>query len=300
VYSNEAKGTPALNLRNFSGELPLGGKDASGLIRCEGISIGSQFFKVNWASPVQWKHPSLNLPPAEIVWNGFTIRSEGVLQMTRTPRFAARIDIPASEWASDSGAFPSALGLKLQAKRLSLRGALNGSLARLSSWKGDLAVEARGVALGGDRNGQEVFFNEGRMIATVRGGRFNLLEARLQSERLSFLGNGALLPDGRLGGVMRVVADQDYAALLTRFAIGAMWTGGWTRSWLVPMETPDRYYRDIILQGTVNQTMVDVGRKGEAMDLAQAWNRMRTFLRKEALEPEKRTTARPAEQIFPQ
>jgi len=50
----------------------------------------------------------------------------------------------------------------------------------------------------------------------------------------------------------------------------------------------------------VNQTMVDVGRKGEAMDLAQAWNRMRTFLRKEALEPEKRTTARPAEQIFPQ
>ena len=300
VYSNEAKGTPALKLRNFSGELPLGGKDASGLIRCEGISIGSQFFKVNWASPVQWKHPSLNLPPAEIVWNGFTIRSEGVLQMTRTPRFAARIDIPASEWASDSGAFPSALGLKLQAKRLSLRGALNGNLARLSSWKGDLAVEARGVALGGDRNGQEVFFNEGRMIATVRGGRFNLLEARLQSERLSFLGNGALLPDGRLGGVMRVVADQDYAALLTRFAIGAMWTGGWTRSWLVPMETPDRYYRDIILQGTVNQTMVDVGRKGEAMDLAQAWNRMRTFLRKEALEPEKRTTARPAEQIFPQ
>ena len=134
----------------------------------------------------------------------------------------------------------------------------------------------------------------------MRGGRFNLLEARLQSERLSFLGNGALLPDGRLGGVMRVVADQDYAALLTRFAIGAMWTGGWTRSWLVPMETPDRYYRDIILQGTVNQTMVDVGRKGEAMDLAQAWNRMRRFLRKEALEPEKRTTARPAEQIFPQ
>ena len=300
VYSNEAEGNPALKLRNFSGELPLGGKDSSGLIRCEGISIGSQFFKVDWASPVQWKHPALNLPPAEIVWNGFTIRSEGVLQMTRTPRFAARIDIPASERSSDSGTLPSALGLKLQAKRLSLRGALNGRLALLSSWKGDLAVEASGVALGGDKKGQEVFFNEGRMMATMRGGRFNLLEARLQSERLSLLGNGVLLPNGQLGGVMRVVADQDYASMLTRFAIGAMWTGGWTRSWLAPMETPDRYYRDIILQGTVNQAMVDVGRKGETMDLTEAWDRMRVFLRKEALEPEKRTTARPTEQIFTQ
>ena len=300
VYSNEADGNPALKLRNLSGKLPLGGKNSSGLIRCEGLSIGSQFFKMNWVSSVEWQHPSLNLPPAEFVWNGFTIRSEAVLQMLGTPRFAVRIDIPAGELPSNEIALPSGVGVKLRAKRLSLRGALSGSLTLLSSWRGDLAVDAGGVSLGRDKTKQDVLFNEGRMIAVVRGGRFNVLDARLQSERLSLLGNGVLLPNGQLGAVMRVVADQEYASTLTRFATGALWTGGWTRSWLMPMETPDRYYRDIVLEGTVNQAKINVGRRGERMNAEQAWSRMLAFLRKEALEPEKRMTARPAEQMFSQ
>ena len=300
VYSNEADGNPALKLRNLSGELPLGGKDSSGLIRCEGLSIGSQFFKMDWASSVEWQHPSLNLPPAEVVWNGFTIRSEGVLQMLGTPRFAVRIDIPAGELPSNEIALPSGVGVKLRAKQLSLRGALSGSLTLLSSWRGDLAVDARGLSLGRDKTKQDVLFSEGRMMAVVRGGRFNVLDARLQSERLSLLGNGVLLPNGQLGAVMRVVADQDYASALTRFAVGALWTGGWTRSWLMPMETPDRYYRDIVLEGTVNQAKVNVGRKGERMNLEQAWSRMLAFLRKEALEPEKIMTARSAEPVSSQ
>ena len=300
VYSNEADGNPALKLRNLSGELPLGGKDSSGLIRCEGLSVGSRFFKMDWASSVEWQHPSLKLPPAEVVWNGFTIRSEGVLQMLGTPRFAVRIDIPAGDRPSNEIALPSGVGVKLGAKRLSLRGALSGSLTLLSSWRGDLAVDARGISLGRDGTNQDVLFSEGRMMAVVRGGRFNVLDARLQSERLSLLGNGVLLPNGQLGGVMRIVADQDYASTLTRFAIGALWTGGWTRSWLMPMETPDRYYRDIVLEGTVNQAKVNVGRKGERMDLEQAWSRMLAFLRKEALEPENIMTARSAEPVSSQ
>ena len=300
VYSNEADGNPALKLRNLSGKLPLGGKNSSGLIRCEGLSVGSRFFKMDWASSVEWQHPSLKLPPAEVVWSGFTIRSEGVLQMLGTPRFAVRIDIPAGARPSNEITLPSGVGVKLGAKQLSLRGALSGSLTLLSSWRGDLAVDARGVSLGRDKTKQGVLFNEGRMMAVVRGGRFNVLDARLQSERLSLLGNGVLLPNGQLGAVMRVVADQEYASTLTRFAIGALWTGGWTRSWLMPLETPDRYYRDIVLEGTVNQAKVNVGRKGERMSAEQAWSRMLAFLRKEALEPEKRMTARPAEQMFSQ
>ena len=298
LYSNGADENPVFRLRNVSGELPLSGKESSGVIRCEGVAIGSRLFKLNWASRVEWQHPSLNLPPVKVVWNGFTIRSEGVLQMMRRPRFAVRIDIPAGELPSDVLALPPGSGVKIGAKRLRLRGALSGSLTLPSSWKGDLSVNAMSVSVGHDQTKQGILFNEGRMMAVVRGGRFNLLDARLQSERLSLLGNGVLLPDGQLGAVMRVVADQDYASTLTRFAMGAAWTGGWTRSWLKPMETPDRYYRDIVLEGTVNQAKINVGRKGEQMNLEQAWSQMLAFLKKESRETEERMTARPVEQNF--
>ncbi len=298
-YSNQADENPTFGLRNLSGELPLGGKESSGVIRCEGVAIGSRFFKLDWASRVQWRHPSLNLPPVNVVWNGLTIRSEGVLQMMRRPQFAVRIDIPAGELPPDVFTLSSGTGVKIGAQQLSLRGALRGTLTLPSSWKGDLSINAIGVSARHGRTKQDVLFDEGRMMAVVRGGRFNLLDARLQSERLSLLGNGVLLPDGQLGAVMRVVADQDYASTLTRLAMGALWTGGWTRSWLKPMETPDRYYRDVVLEGTVNKAKINVGRKGEKMNLEQAWNQMLAFLKKENFESEERMSAGPVEQIFP-
>ncbi len=219
--------------------------------------------------------------------------------MMRRPQFAVRIDIPAGELPPDVFTLSSGTGVKIGAQQLSLRGALRGTLTLPSSWKGDLSINAIGVSARHGRTKQGVLFDEGRMMAVVRGGRFNLLDARLQSERLSLLGNGVLLPDGQLGAVMRVVADQDYASTLTRLAMGALWTGGWTRSWLKPMETPDRYYRDVVLEGTVNKAKINVGRKGEKMNLEQAWNQMLAFLKKENFENEERMTARPVEQIFP-
>ena len=63
-----------------------------------------------------------------------------------------------------------------------------------------------------------------------------------------------------------------------------MLTGGWTRSWLAPLVTSDRHYRDFQLQGTLDRAVVDVGRKGEDMEVSQAWNRMMAFLKNETEE----------------
>ena len=298
VYSDKAQGKPALTLRDIGGVFPLRGEDASGWARCGGIMIGRRSFEGEWVSKVEWRRPALRLPPMEFVWNGLTVRGEGFLQMSRMPRFRAAVHIPGSTLQIAEPAQTSAPGITLAVEQVRLQAVLGGTLARLSSWQGNLALEAGGISLAHDKKAEIMTFDEGRMIAGLRGGTFHLPDARLQGERLSFLGNGVLLPTGELGGVIRVVADQDHAKTLTRFALGAMWTGGWTRSWLAPMETPDRYYRDVVLEGTVNEAVVNVGREGEKLDVTEAWDKMLTFLRNETLESEKSGTTEAATEIL--
>lgn len=176
--------------------------------------------------------------------------------------------------------------MEVEAARVHMQGSLGGTLTSLASWRGDLKVNASRLGLTHMGRGDKMEFEHGSLTASLRSGALQVIDTRLQSEQLSFLGNGVIVPDGRVRGVLRVVADHDHAAVLTRFAVGAMLTGGWTRSWLTPLETPDRYYRDIQLQGTLDRAVVDVGRKGEELEVSQVWNRMVAFVKNETEETE--------------
>ena len=119
------------------------------------------------------------------------------------------------------------------------------------------------------------------MTATLDGGSLRVGDLRLVGERLSFLGNGLVLSDGRMVAVLRVVADPENAGTITRIANGALLTGGWTRAWLLPLETGDRRFRDINLVGTVQKATVDVGRRGESVPVELALERMAAFIKRE-------------------
>jgi hypothetical protein len=120
----------------------------------------------------------------------------------------------------------------------------------------------------------------------MRGGTFQVVDARLLSERLSFLGNAIVVPDGRVRGVLRIVADRESATAITRLAVGSLLSQGWTRSWFKPLITPDRKFRDLHVEGTLSKAMIDVGRKGEELEVPQAWDRMIAFVRNEEKETE--------------
>jgi len=74
------------------------------------------------------------------------------------------------------------------------------------------------------------------------------------------------------------------AEVVTRIATGSTLAGGWTRSWLAHLETPDRFFRDLHLEGNLQEARVDVGRKGEWLPVDQAWRRMEVFLENEVRE----------------
>lgn len=287
VYSNKGKGKGGFALHNLRGELPLQGEDAPGWIECDGFTLGGRVLSGAWRNRVEWHRPFLRLAPTEFEWEGLSVRSEGSIRMRGTPRFLVKIEVPVGPMRMNR--VPMALwsGMGVEAGRVHMRGSLRGTLTSLNSWRGDLEVEASGLGLTHAVWGDKVAFEHGKLTASMRGGTFQVIDGRLHSEQLSFFGNGMIVPDGRVRGVLRVVADHDRAAAITRFAVGAMLTGGWTRSWLAPLVTSDRHYRDLQLQGTLDRAVVDVGRKGEDMEVSQVWNRMIAFVKNETEETER-------------
>ena len=286
IYSNKDQGKGGFILQNLRGELPLQGEDAPGWIECDGLALGGQVLGDPWQSRVEWRRPLLLFPSTEFEWEGLLVRSEGSIRMRGTPRFLIKIEAPAGPVRMSRLPMAVWSGMEVEAARVHMQGSLGGTLTSLASWRGDLKVNASRLGLTHMGRGDKMEFEHGSLTASLRSGALQVIDTRLQSEQLSFLGNGVIVPDGRVRGVLRVVADHDHAAVLTRFAVGAMLTGGWTRSWLTPLETPDRYYRDIQLQGTLDRAVVDVGRKGEELEVSQVWNRMVAFVKNETEETE--------------
>jgi len=198
-----------------------------------------------------------------------------------------KIEVPVGPMRMNSVPMAPWSEMGVEAGRIHMKGSLGGALTSLNSWRGDLEVDASDLGLTHAVWGEKLEFEHGKLTASMRGGTLQVIDGRLHSEQLSFLGNGMIVPDGRVRGVLRVVADRDRAAAITRFAVGAMLTGGWTRSWLAPLVTSDRHYRDLQLEGTLDRAVVDVGRKGEHMEVSQAWDRMIAFLKNETEESER-------------
>ncbi len=284
LYSSKNQGKSGLVLRGLRGEIPLQGENASGWLECDGFSFGGSDIGGSWRGQVEWRSPVLALPSTEFEWEGFPVRMEGFLRMMGNPSFLARVETPDGPVRMSKVPLAPWPEAALEIGRVQMQGTLGGSLTSLGSWRGNLALQATRLTLEGAGKGKKMVFEGGSLMAGMRGGAFQVLDVRLHSEQLSFLGNGVLLPDGRVRGVMRVVADYDNAYAITRFANGAMWTGGWTRSWLAPLDTPDRYYRDLELKGTVNGAVINTGRNGESLEVSQAWERMVSFVRSEARE----------------
>ena len=281
LYSGKGQDGSGFILQNLRGELPLQGEDVTGWIECDGLTLGDRTVVGPWRSQVEWRRPLLLLPPTDLACGGLSVRCTGSIRMRGAPRFLMNVEVPAGPVRMSGPPMGSWSGIEVDSELVHMQGSLTGTLTSLASWRGDLKVKASRPGLTHPGRGDKIEFERGSLTASLRSGTLQVIDTRLQSEHLSFLGNGVLVPDGRVRGVLRVVADQDHAAVIKRFAVGSMLTGGWTRSWLEPLETPDRYYRDIQLWGTLDRAVVDVGREGEELEVSQVWKQMVEFLKNE-------------------
>lgn len=272
LYSLQA---PASGLR-FSGvelDTPISGPVAGGGLDIAEVSRAGSPLATGLRAHLEWVRPVLSLKETSGNWNGLPLRVRGQIMMKA--HLPVSIEVQTSPSALPPVEIAGLPGVTLEAERVEMRARLRGELTRPVSWSGDLVAGVQQVVL--SSNGQPLLgFHTGRLVAYVSGGALEIPDARLVGESFSILGNGAIHHSGQVLGVGRLVADWEYAQAVSRMAVGSGWSR-WTSRWLQPFETPDRFYRDIHLEGRLLEATVDVGRRGEELPLSTAVQRIAAF-----------------------
>lgn len=282
-FYSMAAGQTDLLIEGFTLDLPISGPEAEGVVTSKSVSFSGQQVLGTISHVARWKEPYLDFPAQETEWQGLKFLYGGRLQLKGGTRYSVALqgqpgkmqDFELSEWTGGR------VGIE-QVKTFLVRS--DGDLRRPGTWRADVLADVRGVNLvQKDRNlGHR--FDLGQFVAVFRQGSLQIADMRLRSERLSLLGNGIVRADGHLWSVLRVVADPEISEMMTRVAVGSHLSRGWMSKWMRPMGTPDRYYRDLHFQGRLPQVFVDVGKKGEFLELREIAQLLRSFVRGEAKE----------------
>ena len=281
VYTMSHREQPFV-VAGIAGEMPFAGEDAAGWFETSGVRYGDHGLVGALRIPVAWQKPVLRLSPVEMRWNGLRVRALAALRVRG--RVTGSVEIRGLPGPLKPVNLPGWPAVGISAEEVELLARWQGELTRPASWVGNLV--AVGSELRGHHadRGEALVFGKGQVVVDLRGGVVQVADARLMGERLSVMGNGLGLMDGRAAAVVRVVADPEYSGKMTEVAIGSFLSAGWTSSWLAPMETPDRYYRDIHLQGGFPTYVVDIGRNREQLDVRRAWQLAVAFVKREQRE----------------
>lgn len=284
IYSLGAGGQD-LQVTGIDLDLPISGPEAEGSVKMAGARVGKSLKFGPFVQRLHWKQPFLVCPEKVVEWQGLKVRFGGRLQTRGRPLYSVALQaMPGSITELE---LPDWTGLRVgveEVKVVLLRS--EGDLRRPGTWQAEMVLDVRGVQFVQKQWEVGHYFDVGQVVAVFRQGVLNVADARLRSEELSLMGNGVVAANGRVWSVLRLVASPEYTYVINRAAVGSGISRGWMRSWLQPMVTPDRWYRDVHMEGTVGQLMADVGRKRGALEIRTVLARVRSFLRGEIQEEE--------------
>jgi hypothetical protein len=284
----------SFTVSGLDASLPLAGDPTEGSFRWEKVTLNDSEIIPATSLPITWENPSWTLPrqtialqnphvssgdsasPFELELGGqFGIRAEGL-------PFRFQAYLPPQNLSETLLHETSGLTTSFQNATANFSAA--GHLTDPMSWQFDSLAAAQNLALFSKRRGEHFTFESAQSVTALRQGVLSAPSLELRSERLSFLANGQLHLGGYVLGVLRVVAAPDLEEKVTNVAIGSLISRGWTSHWLRPLETPDRYYRDIHVEGFLPDPLLDAGRKGEYVRWSQFQSLLQQFYQREIAE----------------
>jgi hypothetical protein len=270
----------ALEVLGMTANLPAAGPEASGWVELDEVRLAGQQLLSGLRVELEWQRPILRIPERTIEVFGLPVRFEAKVLSGRRVFSAVGLRVERTPWAwQEVPGFP---GARVGGELVEGFGRIEGELLRPSTWQCNLAAAGQGLVL--ENEGRELAdFEYGRVSVDFRNGILQIPDARLTSETFSLLGNGRAGWDGQVLGVLRVITDAYGNEVLTRGAISSH-LSHWTGSWLEPLETPDRLYRDIHLQGPITGPRLDLGRGEHGIEVWQAWQQVAAFMRREQVE----------------
>ncbi|MEO0018597.1 MAG: AsmA family [Verrucomicrobiota bacterium] len=267
---------PILRLDDLSGDIPLDGDAAKSMVRLGSLEAGGQRLITDLDVPLAWRFPVLEMAPVSTSVNGLALRLAGKFALARGLPLHLAMQLPEQ-------AFSASLPVNNIAAVSVGKGVVNaqfhGLLLVPGSWQGDLIADGEAVSVK-HREASESF-GIGHCGIILRGGILSCVDARLLGDELSLLGNGTLLADGRLAGVVRLVAAPDRASGLVRGLFPALATA----PALTPLNTDQRSAFDLSLFGTVQEPQLQLGENGPILSLREALNPMHEARKEEPAKP---------------
>jgi hypothetical protein len=278
----------------LNAELPLAGEATEGSLRWDKISLNDAEIVAATNVPIIWEKPSWTLPRQTLALGGSHSSSEDSIsnfELQLAGQFGIRAKGLPFRFQSyfPPQTLPETLlhktsGLTASFEQATWNLSAAGRLADPMSWRFDSLAAAQNLSLFSNRRGEHFTFETASSQVILRQGIIAAPSLSLRSERLSLMANGQLHLGGYLLGVLRIVAAPDLEERLTSLAIGSLISQGWTRHWLRPLETPDRYYRDLHFEGRLPDPLVNAGRKGEFLHWTQLQELLKQFYQREISE----------------
>lgn len=285
----------ALELHSLDANLPLAGPQTQGKLSWEKVTLMGQPLIAGKTLAIDWKHPHWTLPNEELTLRlpaisslqaeppAFKVMVGGLFQLRgKGHNFRFNAALP-------NQPFPDYLihhssRFHLSAQSVASRFAGRGRLLEPNTWQFNSSLALDELAVFSELRERHLSFDTARAELQLRRSTLVLPSFALRSERASVMGNGQLHLGGYLLAVARLVADPEFNERLTNLAIGSNITGGWTSSWLRPLETPDRYYRDLHFEGFLPEVKVNTHKKDTFIPLADAVRLLQSFTAREVLE----------------
>ena len=277
-----------LQLEGLDLDLPLAGPDTKGKITWQQTTLAGQPITSQTTLPVEWTYPAWKLPIQKLTLNlpqffdpdlpsiPLTLNLAGKFGVRSKAReFRITASIPSQPITNYIIHQPSRFHLKSPAFTLNF--SAQGLLNQPDRWRIDSSYSLNQLELYSELRSQHLLFDTARARVLLRNSTLIAPTLSLRSERLSLLGNGQLHLGGYLIGVIRIITDPEFSSQLTSIAIGSGINRGWNSNWLQPLQTPDRYYRDLQFEGFLPNAQVNAGRNAQNLPLTQVINLLRNF-----------------------
>lgn len=231
-----------LAVSGIRGEVPVSGSPARSKLHIASLRILDHETLADVDAKLDWRPPFLTLQPLETLAHGVKLSAAGQAALVRGLPLQVDVQAPSQVLALDQ--LP--MNGRVEAAAFAGSARFRGFLLAPASWQGEWVAQAERVKVRAAE--QDANFDRGHMITTLRGGVLQCGDARLIGDDLSLLGNAALLADGRLAAVLRIVAQPDAAS-----AIGSRLI---PNPRLTPLFTPQRVAVDLHAAGNLRQVQV--------------------------------------------
>jgi hypothetical protein len=242
----------------ISGAIPVAGDAAKSHIRVGHIFMGGHEMADNLGSDIAWKWPVLALRP--VVFGAAGLNFRVAAQIANLEGAPVQLEWEMQPQELKETALP--LGATASARSISAAFRFRGLLLAPVSWTGVLTAAADAPIL---RVGaKEQAFDRASLVGVLQGGALECREAKIVSDSLALLGNGAILADGRISGSLRLIGPPDS---VTGFVAEVFPTLPKPPS-LTPLATPQRSAFDIEAFGSLSELQVRFGADGPVVNLS--------------------------------